>query len=78
MLQPIVPYKFPAVFSVPLAFIAIWFFSITDKSDDAQRCIDEFDAQDIRCQTGIGADGAVRPLKIYIKVLLDFETYYTD
>ncbi|MCW8821125.1 MAG: cation acetate symporter [Sulfurovum sp.] len=56
--EPIVPYKFPAVFSVPLAFIAIWFFSITDKSDDAQRCIDEFDAQNIRCQTGIGADGA--------------------
>ncbi len=56
--EPIVPYKFPAVFSVPLAFIAIWFFSITDKSEDAQRCIDEFDAQDIRCQTGIGADGA--------------------
>ena len=56
--EAIVPYKFPAVFSVPLAFISIWFFSITDKSDDAQRCIDEFDAQDIRCQTGIGADGA--------------------
>ncbi len=55
----IVPYKFPAVFSVPMAFVAIWFFSITDKSEDAQRCIDEFDAQDIRCQTGIGADGAV-------------------
>ena len=57
--EAIVPYKFPAVFSVPLAFIAIWFFSITDKSDDAQRCIDEFDAQDIRCQTGIGSEGAV-------------------
>ena len=57
--EAIVPYKFPAIFSVPLAFIAIWFFSITDKSDDAQRCIDEFDAQDIRCQTGIGSDGAV-------------------
>jgi cation/acetate symporter len=55
----IVPYNFPAVFSVPIAFIAIWFFSITDKSEDAQRCIDEFDAQDIRCQTGIGSDGAV-------------------
>ena len=57
--EAIVPYKFPAVFSVPLAFIAIWFFSITDNSEDAKRCIDEFDAQDIRCQTGIGADGAV-------------------
>ncbi|MBT4179756.1 MAG: cation acetate symporter, partial [Campylobacteraceae bacterium] len=28
--EAIVPYKFPAVFSVPLAFISIWFFSITD------------------------------------------------
>jgi cation/acetate symporter len=56
--EAIVPYKFPAVFSVPLAFIAIWFFSITDNSEDAQRCKDAFDAQDIRCQTGIGADGA--------------------
>jgi len=57
--EAIVPYKFPAVFSVPAAFIAIWFFSVTDNSEDAKRCIDEFDAQDIRCQTGIGADGAV-------------------
>ncbi len=55
----IIPYKFPAVFSVPLAFIAIWFFSVTDSSADAARCEAEFDAQDIRCQTGIGADGAV-------------------
>ena len=57
--EAIVPYKFPAVFSVPLAFISIWYFSITDKSEDATRCIEAFDAQDIRCQTGIGADGAV-------------------
>jgi cation/acetate symporter len=54
----IVPYSFPAVFSMPLAFMAIWFFSVTDKSDDAQRCMDAFDTQDIRCQTGIGADDA--------------------
>jgi cation/acetate symporter len=57
--EAIVPYKFPAVFSVPAAFAAIWFFSITDTSEDAARCIEAFDAQDIRCQTGIGADGAV-------------------
>jgi cation/acetate symporter len=57
--EAIIPYKFPAVFSVPLAFLAIWFFSITDTSDDAKRCIEEFDAQDIRCQTGIGANSAV-------------------
>ena len=57
--EAIVPYKFPAVFSVPLAFISIWYFSISDTSEDAARCIEAFDAQDIRCQTGIGADGAV-------------------
>ena len=57
--EAIVPYKFPAVFSVPIAFVAIWFFSITDSSDDAARCQEEFEAQNIRCQTGIGADGAV-------------------
>ncbi|WP_373028466.1 cation acetate symporter [Sulfurovum sp.] len=57
--EAIVPYKFPAVFSVPMAFIAIWFFSITDSSEDAKRCEEEFDAQDIRCQTGIGSNGAV-------------------
>jgi len=57
--EAIVPYKFPAVFSVPLAFIGIWFFSITDKSDDANRCKEEFNAQDVRAQTGIGAEGAV-------------------
>ncbi|HEY9191111.1 MAG TPA: cation acetate symporter, partial [Sulfurovum sp.] len=57
--EAIVPYKFPAVFSVPMAFIAIWFFSITDKSEDAKRCEEAFDAQDIRCQTGIGSHGAV-------------------
>ncbi len=56
--EAIVPYKFPAVFSVPMAFIAIWFFSITDTSEDAKECIEKFDAQNIRCQTGIGADSA--------------------
>lgn len=55
----VVPYKFPAIFSVPLAFAAIWLFSITDSSEDAKRCEDEFDAQDIRCQTGIGSHGAI-------------------
>jgi cation/acetate symporter len=56
--EAIFPYKHPALFSVTAAFIAIWFFSITDKSDDAAREIEAFDAQDIRSQTGIGAEGA--------------------
>ncbi len=55
----IFPYKYPALFSVTVAFIGIWFFSVTDKSDDAKKEIEAFDAQDVRSQTGIGAEGAV-------------------
>lgn len=55
----IFPYKHPALFSVSAAFIAIWFFSITDKSQRAAQEIESFEAQSVRAQTGIGADGAV-------------------
>lgn len=55
---PIFPNKYPALFSVTVAFIGIWFFSVTDKSTDAQAEIEAFDAQDVRSQTGIGAEGA--------------------
>ncbi len=54
----IFPYKYPALFSVTVAFIGIWFFSITDNSEDAKRERELFEAQDIRSQTGIGAEGA--------------------
>jgi cation/acetate symporter len=57
--EAIFPYKYPALFSVTVAFIGIWFFSITDKSKDAQKEQEAFEAQDIRSQTGIGAEGAV-------------------
>jgi cation/acetate symporter len=57
--EAIFPYKYPALFSVSAAFIGIWFFSITDKSDNAAKEIEAFEAQNIRCQTGIGAEGAV-------------------
>ncbi|MDD2697415.1 MAG: cation acetate symporter [Arcobacteraceae bacterium] len=56
--SPIFPFKYPAIFSVTVAFIGIWFFSITDNSERAQIDRDAYEAQDIRCQTGIGADGA--------------------
>ncbi|SFV59242.1 Acetate permease ActP (cation/acetate symporter) [hydrothermal vent metagenome] len=56
--EAIFPYKYPALFSVTVSFVAIWFFSITDKSDDAAREIEAFEAQNIRSQTGIGAEGA--------------------
>ncbi len=57
--KEIFPYVHPALFSVTAAFIAIWFFSITDKSARAEEDKAGFEAQNIRAQTGIGADGAV-------------------
>jgi cation/acetate symporter len=50
--------KYPALYSMPIAFIGIWLFSILDKSKTAEEEIEAFVAQDIRCQTGIGAEGA--------------------
>jgi len=56
--EAIFPSKYPALISVTVAFAAIWFFSITDKSETAAEEIGAFDAQNIRSQTGIGAEGA--------------------
>lgn len=56
--DPLVPYKFPALFTVVIAFIGIWFFSITDKSERAKIDREAFEGQFIRSQTGIGAEGA--------------------
>ena len=55
----IFPWTHPALFSVSAAFIAIWFFSITDSSARAEEDKSGFEAQQIRAETGIGADGAV-------------------
>ena len=55
----IFPYTQPALFSILAAFIGIWFFSITDKSARAEEDKAGFEAQKIRAETGIGADGAV-------------------
>ena len=51
-------YGNPAIFSITIAFVAIWFLSITDKSPEAQQAIDAYEHQFIRSQTGIGAEGA--------------------
>lgn len=56
--EAIFPYEYPALFSVTLAFVGTWFFSITDKSQSAKDEQEKFDAQFIRAQTGIGAEGA--------------------
>ncbi|WP_445619689.1 cation acetate symporter [Kushneria sp. Sum13] len=56
---PIYPYDYPALFSMAVAFIGIWLFSVTDNSAAAERERDLFDAQFVRSQTGIGASGSV-------------------
>jgi cation/acetate symporter len=48
----------PALFSMSLAFAGIWLFSILDRSRRAALDRDGFDAQYVRCQTGIGAAAA--------------------
>jgi len=48
----------PALFSMALAFAGIWLFSVLDRSRRAEIDRDGFDAQYIRCQTGIGAAAA--------------------
>ena len=55
---PITPFPNPAIISVPLAFIAIWFFSITDRSPAAVREKAAFDALEVRSQTGLGISAA--------------------
>ncbi|HYD68394.1 cation acetate symporter [Azospirillum sp.] len=54
----IFPYDNPGLFSITLSFLGIWFFSITDNSQAAKDEQRAFDAQYIRSQTGLGAEGA--------------------
>lgn len=56
--EAIFPYKYPALFSVVTAFVLIWLFSITDKSEQGNKERALFEHQFIRSQTGIGAEGA--------------------
>lgn len=53
--EAIFPYKYPAIFSISVAFIGIWIFSLLDKSATAKAEQESFDAQFVRSQTGIGA-----------------------
>jgi cation/acetate symporter len=55
--QPIFPYDTPAIFSMPLAFLTCWLFSVMDKSAAAEREGALFLGQFVRSQTGIGASG---------------------
>jgi len=50
---PIYPYEYPALFSMLVAFIGIWLFSITDHSTQGAKERGLFFAQFIRSQTGV-------------------------
>ena len=52
------PYNSPALFSMPAAFFGCWLFSVVDRTARARAERASFDAQYIRSQTGIGAEGA--------------------
>ncbi|PNG13653.1 cation acetate symporter [Stutzerimonas stutzeri] len=57
--EAIFPYKYPALFSMVVAFAGIWFFSVTDKSKSAALERERFFSQFVRSQTGLGSSGAV-------------------
>ena len=57
--EAITPFPNPGIISVPLAFLAIWFFSITDRSAAAEKEKAAFDGLNVRSHTGLGATGAV-------------------
>jgi cation/acetate symporter len=52
------PYTSPALFSMSIAFVGIWVFSLLDKSARAKADRAGFLAQQVRSETGIGAAAA--------------------
>ncbi|HFD7740855.1 cation/acetate symporter ActP [Serratia marcescens] len=52
--KPIYPYEYPALFSMVVAFVGTWLFSITDGSLAGQQERERFRAQFVRSQTGLG------------------------
>ncbi|TKR56781.1 cation acetate symporter [Allopusillimonas ginsengisoli] len=57
--EAIAPFPNPGIFSIPLAFIAIWLFSVLDNSKQAVKERQAFDALRVRSETGLGATTAV-------------------
>lgn len=52
--KAIYPYEYPALFSMLVAFIGTWFFSVTDGSLAGQQERVRFRSQFVRSQTGLG------------------------
>ncbi|WP_322078426.1 cation/acetate symporter ActP [Burkholderia cepacia] len=53
------PYDHPALFTMPLAFLASYVMSTLDRSSKADAERHAFDAQFVRAQTGLGAERAI-------------------
>lgn len=51
---PVYPYEYPALFSMLIAFVGTWFFSLTDNSAQGTEERGRFQAQFVRSQTGVG------------------------
>ena len=58
--KAIFPYKYPALFSMSIAFISIIIISYLDKSPQAKEEVAAFDDQFVRAQTGLGAEGSAQ------------------
>ncbi len=58
--EPVFPYAYPTLISMPAAFLAVWFFSITERSPRAAEERRAFEAQHVRSETGLGAETATR------------------
>ncbi|OAE10080.1 cation/acetate symporter ActP [Pantoea allii] len=54
--SPIYPYEYPALFSITIAFVGTWLFSVTDHSQQGAEERSRFRAQFIRSQTGAGIE----------------------
>jgi cation/acetate symporter len=56
--QAVFPYSSPALFSVPVAFLAIWVISVLDRSPRAAIDREGYAGQRLRSETGIEVHGA--------------------
>ncbi len=51
-------YSSPALFSMTIGFVGVWLFSILDNSAQGNKERADFEAQQVRSETGLGASGA--------------------
>jgi cation/acetate symporter len=51
------PYASPALFSMTIGFVGVWLFSVLDRSARADQEREAFVAQQVRSETGLGAEG---------------------